>query len=119
MNRMVAVVACALAALADGHLLVAAELGVQGVVPFGVTDLILPLPDDLPVGNLPVVGDMLYAASGSRVFGRKLRLAAADPTKRVRPTAPGYWDGGWSAPNILRRGRNDESRTGARRRAVG
>ena len=91
----------AVAALADGRLLVATELGVQGVVPFGVTDLILPLPDDLPADNLTVVGDRLYVASGSRVFGRKLKLPAADSTKRVKPTAPGYWDGGLICPEHL------------------
>jgi len=77
----------ALALLPDDRLLVATELGVQGVVPFGIADLVLPLPSDLPCDNVAVVGDILYAASGSRVFSRPINIGS----KR----APGYDDGFW------------------------
>ena len=83
----------ALAVLEDDRVLVATELGVQGVVSFGITDLVLPLPGDLPADNIAVVGRTLYAASGAKVFRRELAKSAADPTKRVAPSSPGYGDG--------------------------
>ena len=83
----------ALALLEDDRVLVATELGVQGVVSFGITDLVLPLPGDLPADNVAVVGRTLYAASGAKVFRRELAKPAADPTKRVAPSSPGYGDG--------------------------
>lgn len=83
----------ALAQLEDGRILVATELGVQGAVPFGILDLVLPLPGDLPCDNLTVAGDTLYAASGRRVFRRTLAKRAADPAKTSAPTTPGYADG--------------------------
>ena len=88
----------AVVTLADGRLLVATELGVQGVLPFGITDLILPLPGDLPADNLTVVGTTLYVSSGTRVFRRELKVAAADPAKKVKPTVPEYWDGQMMCP---------------------
>ena len=83
----------ALALLADDRLLVATELGVQGVVSFGLTDLVLPLPGDLPADNIAVEGHTLYASSGPRVFRRELRIPAADPNVVAAPASPGYSDG--------------------------
>ena len=91
----------AITTLSDGRLLVATELGVQGVLPFGITDLVLPLPDDLPADNLTVVGTTLYVASGKRVFRREIRVPAADPRRLVKPTAPEYWDGQMHCPEHL------------------
>ena len=83
---------CAIALLADDRVLVATELGVQGVVSFGLTDIVLPLPGDLPVHNVAVEGNTLYASSGSRVFRRELRIKAADPKVVAAPSSPGYGD---------------------------
>lgn len=85
----------ALAMSADGRVWVATELGVQGVVDFGLTDVILPLPDDLPCDNVFLCGQTLYAASGAKVFRRRLRVGAADAKKKVAPSTPGYDDGFW------------------------
>ena len=82
----------AIALLADDRVLVATELGVQGVVSFGLTDIVLPLPGDLPVDNVAVEGNTLYASSGSRVFRRELRIRAADPKVVAAPSSPGYGD---------------------------
>ena len=84
---------CALAVLQDDRVLVATDLGVQGVVSFGLTDVILPLPDDLPADNITVVGTTLYAASGKKVFRRELSVPAADSKRQVAPSTPTYGDG--------------------------
>ena len=84
----------ALALIEDDRLLVATELGVQGVSSFGLTDIVLPLPGDLPCDNVAVVGRTLYAASGDKVFRRLLRRGAA-PVPRApgaKPSTPGYSD---------------------------
>ena len=83
----------ALALAEDDRVFVATELGVQGVVTFGIADAVLPLPGDLPCDNVTIQGRTLYAASGERVFRRSLRKGAADPSKRTRPSCPGYGDG--------------------------
>lgn len=88
----------ALAVLESGRLLAATELGVQAVVPFGIVDVIVPLPGDLACDNLAVIGRTLYAASGGRVFRRELAEGAADATKTVKPTTPEYWDGKMICP---------------------
>ena len=92
--------ATALAVLEDDRVLVATDLGIQGVVSFGLTDLILPLPNDLPCDNLTVVGKTLYAASGDKVFKRELQRAAADRTKTVEPSSPGYGEGPYSREHL-------------------
>ena len=83
----------ALALLRDDRVLVATDLGVQGVVSFGLTDVILPLPNDLPADNVTVEGMTLYASSGNRVFRRELAMRAADPAAQVAPSTPDYSDG--------------------------
>jgi len=85
----------ALALAADDRLWVATELGVQGVVSFGLDDAILPLPGDLPCDNVALVGNTLYAASGDRIFARPMKIGAADPTRKVKPSTPGYSDNFW------------------------
>jgi len=79
--------------LADDRVLAATELGVQGIVSYGLTDLILPLPGDLPAERLTVKDKWLYVSSGSRVFRRKLKVAAGDPSRMAAPSTPGYSDG--------------------------
>ena len=81
------------ALLANDRLLTATELGIQGIVSFGLTDLILPLPGDLPADRVEVEGNMLFAASGDRVFCRELKTGAADPAQKIAPSTPGYGDG--------------------------
>ena len=79
--------------LADDRVLAATELGVQGIVSYGLTDLILPLPGDLPAQKLVVKDKWLYVSSGNRVFRRKLKTGEGDPRKPVRPSTPAYTDG--------------------------
>ena len=85
----------ALAVAADDRVWVATELGVQGVVSFGLTDVVLPLPCDLPCDNVALVGTTLYASSGEKVFCRELRVGAVDPENPTKPATPGYADGFW------------------------
>lgn len=84
----------AIALTEDDRTFVATELGVQCVVSFGLMDLILPLPGDLPCDNVAIVGKTLYASSGDRVFRRPLGKSAADPSKCVPPSTPAYGDSG-------------------------
>lgn len=90
----------ALAVLADDRVLVATDIGVQGVVSFGLTDLILPLPGDLPADNIFVDGTTLYVSSQSRVFKRELAIAGADPSEQSQPHSPGYGDGPYSREHL-------------------
>ena len=86
--------------LEDDRVLAATELGIQGVVSFGLTDLILPLPGDLPADRVAVKDSMLYAASGERIFRRPLRKREAGG-EAVPPSSPGYSDGFWYARSHL------------------
>lgn len=83
-----------LAVLADDRVLVATELGVQGIVSFGLTDLILPLPGDLPAERVAVCGKTLYAASGDVIFTRELKIGGGDClAPAAAPATAGYNDG--------------------------
>ncbi|MBO4344148.1 MAG: hypothetical protein J5833_00235, partial [Victivallales bacterium] len=82
-----------IAVLDDDRVLAATELGVQGIVSFGLTDLILPLPNDLPAERLDVVGDTLYVSSGEQVFRRRLKVGARNGAEPSAPATPGYSDG--------------------------
>lgn len=62
-----------------GRLLAATELGVQGIHHFGSTDVIIPLPEDVPATRVAIDGGWLYAASGDRMWRRPLRK---DPPKQ-------------------------------------
>jgi len=84
----------ALALAADDRLWVATELGVQGVVSFGIADVVLPLPGDLPCNNVALVGTNLYASSGRRVFRRPVKVGAPVASCKS-PATPGYDDGFW------------------------
>jgi len=79
---------------ASDRVYAATELGIQGVISFGVTDLILPLPGDLPADRVAFGGqkmNILYAVSGNRVFKRELRIYARDPSVQVSPTTFDYY----------------------------
>ncbi len=81
---------------ADDRVYAATELGIQGIVSFGLADAILPLPGDLPADRVALAfdgGNYLYAASGDRIFRRKVKIGPADPVKPVAPGSPGYDDG--------------------------
>ena len=79
---------------ADDRVFVATELGVQGIVSFGLNDLILPLPNDLPADKVRMEGNLLYAASGDKIFRRPLAISApADDGKPLPPKTAGYSDG--------------------------
>lgn len=79
--------------LADDRILAATELGVQGVVSFGLTDLILPLPGDLPAERVTVSKNMLYVASGEQIFVRELKISEGNSDTVTEPATPGYSDG--------------------------
>ena len=85
-----------MAVLADDRILAATELGIQGVVSFGITDLILPLPGDLPAEKVAVCGKVMYVASGDKIFYRELKIAGIDYNAPASaPCSPGYGDGFW------------------------
>ena len=90
-----------IAVLADDRILAATELGIQGVVSFGLTDLILPLPRDLPADQVAVCGNTLYAASGNQIFVRELQIPAAGNDVPTVPESPGYGDGFYYARSHL------------------
>ena len=78
----------------DDRVFIATELGVQGIVSFGLNDVILPLPGDLPADKVRLEGNILYAASGDKIFRRPLAISA--PAADAKPAAPktaGYSDG--------------------------
>ena len=79
--------------LADDRILAATELGIQGVVSFGLTDLILPLPGDLPAEKVTVCQNMLYVASGEQIFVRELKISEGKSDTVDAPASPGYGDG--------------------------
>jgi len=86
--------ALGLAVLEDDRVLAATELGVQGIVSFGLTDLILPLPGDLGADRIAVVGKTLYVSAGDKVFTRQLKLAATEADGApTAPASPQYGDG--------------------------
>ncbi len=74
----------------------ATQLGIQGIISFGITDSILPLPGDLPVERLSFGGpgnSVLYAGSKGKVFKRSWKVRgsmASDPV--TKPSTPGYND---------------------------
>ena len=79
---------------ADDRVFIATELGVQSIVSFGLNDVILPLPGDLPADKVRLEGNILYAASGDKIFRRPLAISApAADAKPAAPKTPGYSDG--------------------------
>ncbi len=79
----------------------ATELGIQGIVSFGLTDLILPLPQDLPADRVALVDNMLYAASGNRIFRRPVKVTQQKEGEIKPPATPAYGDGGdYSRPHL-------------------
>lgn len=82
-----------LTVLADDRVLAATELGIQGIVSFGLTDLILPLPGDRKADRVEVIGDLLYAAAGDTVYCRPLKVGAPADDTPTAPATPGYDNG--------------------------
>jgi len=80
----------------------ATELGIQGIISFGMVDSIMPLPGDLPADRVVMKGHVLYAASGRQVFKRTLKTTAPDNGRLpVAPATPGYGDGyDYSIPHL-------------------
>lgn len=61
----------------EDRLYAATQLGIQTVDPNGHTNAVIPLPGHLPVTNMAFGGEdmrTLYAASGSRVFMRRIKV---------------------------------------------
>ena len=71
--------------LENDRVLVATELGVQSAMSFGVLDIVLPLPGDLPVDRIWMDGKTLYAQSGARVFRRELLVGVAQEGVKTKP----------------------------------
>ncbi|MCE5185361.1 MAG: hypothetical protein LLF76_04465 [Planctomycetaceae bacterium] len=84
----------------DDRVYAATDLGVQGIVTFGLTDLIIPLPQDLPAEAVAFGGldhNILYVKSGKRLFKRKLKVGAASTSLLPIPSrTPDYYSGGTS-----------------------
>ena len=80
----------------------ATELGIQGIISFGMVDSIMPLPGDLPADRVVLKGHVLYAASGRQVFKRTMKIAApGNGMLPVAPSTPGYGDGyEYSIPHL-------------------
>ena len=71
--------------LENDRVLVATELGVQSAMSFGVLDVVLTLPGDLPVDRIWMDGKTLYAQSGARVFRRELLVGVAQEGVQTKP----------------------------------
>lgn len=71
--------------LENDRVLVATELGVQSAMSFGVLDVVLTLPGDLPVDRIWMDGKTLYAQSGARVFRRELLVGVAKEGVLTKP----------------------------------
>lgn len=70
----------------DDRVFVATELGVQGIRSYGLTDIILPLPGDVPASKVWMEEDWLYAQSKDGVtFRRKVKATAHDGMTQVNP----------------------------------
>lgn len=76
--------------LENDRILFASELGVQSAMSFGVTDVILPLPGDVPADRIWMKGKTLYAASGKDVFRRELLVPVADENRITEPDKAYY-----------------------------
>jgi sugar lactone lactonase YvrE len=66
----------------DGRAYVATRMGVQIMDRNGRVTAILPLPGNKPATSICFGGDgfnMLYAASGTKIYQRKLRITGAPP----------------------------------------
>ena len=82
----------ALTVAENDRVFAATDLGIQAMVSFGLTDIILPLPEDLPATDTILRGNTLYAASGDRVFKRTLKIAERKDGQNP-PATPAYGDG--------------------------
>lgn len=71
---------------ANDRIFIATELGVQSIITFGINDIILPLPGDLPAESVRLEGNYLYATSGNLIFRRPLQISA--PAEDGKPQAP-------------------------------
>lgn len=77
----------------DDRVFVATELGVQSICSFGLTDIILPLPGDVPAIRVWMVEDWLYAESSEgSVYRRQLNVSAHDGESPSTPSDRGYND---------------------------
>lgn len=77
----------------DDRVFVATELGVQSICSFGLTDIILPLPGDVPAVRVWMIEDWLYAESSEgKVYRRQLNVSAHDGKTPSKPSDRGYND---------------------------
>ena len=79
------------------RLYAATPTGIQSIISFGVIDVILPLPDDLPVDEVAFGGDdgrILFARSGNRIFKRPMKTTGKPADFPIsQPGTNGYYDG--------------------------
>lgn len=74
----------------------ATELGIQGIISFGIVDSIIPLPGGLPINALAFggqKGNVMYAKSGNQVFKRQWNFRGLrDDDPIIQPSTPTYND---------------------------
>lgn len=75
----------------------ATELGIQGIISFGVTDAILPLPNNRPAEAAAFGGpdlSVLYVKSGDKIFKRTMKpRGKPEDFPQTPPNTTGYYDG--------------------------
>lgn len=75
----------------DDRIFAATDMGIQCMTSFGITDVILPLPNDLRADAVTMVGHTLYARSGKKVFARELTVGANDERVATEPHHTEYF----------------------------
>ncbi len=71
---------------------IASDIGVQCMTSFGIVDIILPLPSDVPAETVSLIGDTLYAVSGEKCFSRKICASEKNESDEVVLRHIGYYD---------------------------
>jgi len=86
----------------DDRVFVATELGVQSICSFGLTDIILPLPQDAPADAVWLADGWLYARSvDGKVYKRTVKTTAHDGKTSSTPSEQNYADGfDYSRPHL-------------------
>ena len=77
----------------NDRLYIATDMGVQCMTSYGIVDIILPLPEDIPSHAVVLCAHELYARSGEKIFVRTLcseELTDSDRPPVLRHTA--YYD---------------------------
>lgn len=86
----------------DDRVFVATELGIQSIRSFGLTDIILPLPGDVPAVKVWMVENWLYTESAEgNIYRRLLKVSAHDGKTQAKASDEVYNDGvNYSRPHF-------------------